>query len=175
MACGNTWFIGRSRLCNFIIHRTIINAMRLFGHPVHPLFIHFPPALLPADFVLSVLAYTQHQEHFLFAGFYCLAGGVVIGIFALITGLLDFFSIPKTDKPAIGTALIHGFVNGLIILIFAVIAYKEFQTYPQLTMPSTAGLIIKGILVVALFAGNYLGGKLIYQHLVGTRQTNKAI
>lgn len=141
--------------------------MKLFGHPIHPLLIHFPTALLPADFVLSLLASAQHDDRFLFAGFYCLVGGISMGLLALITGLIDFFSISKENKPAIGTALLHGFINGIIILVFAVMAYKEFQSYPLLPVPSLAKLIVKAVLVIALFAGNYFGGKLIYQHQVG--------
>ena len=141
--------------------------MKLFGHPVHPLFIHFPTALLPMDFVLSFLGFTNGNPTFAQAGFYCLAGGVLTGFAAIVTGLFDLTNIPKANKIALGSGLLHGFINGCLILVFAVIAYKEWQIYPQSVTATKTMLVIKGILVAALFFGNYLGGRLIYQHFIG--------
>ena len=36
-------------------------------------------------------------------------------------------------------------------------------------MPQMATLIAKAVLVVILFGGNYLGGKLILQHHIGVK------
>jgi uncharacterized membrane protein len=140
--------------------------MKLFGHPLHPLFVHFPTALLPMDLVLSLLYYAKNDASFALAGFYCLVGGVVSGFAAVATGLLDLVNIPKANKVALGSGLIHGFVNGFLLLVFGIIGYKEWQQYPQLFVTPTV-LMIKSILVLALFVGNYLGGRLIYQHFIG--------
>jgi uncharacterized membrane protein len=141
--------------------------MKLFGHPLHPLFIHFPTALLPMDFVLSLLNYLKGDVSFAQAGFYCLIGGVLTGIAAVLTGLLALTDVPKGDKQALGSSLVHGFVNGFLMLVFGVIAYREWQHYPQLPAVTKTTLLVKGILIVALFIGNYLGGRLIYQHFIG--------
>ena len=140
--------------------------MKLFGHPVHPLLIHFPTAFFPMDLFLSGMQYYRQESSFGMAGFYCLAGGVILGLLAMVTGLLDFLKIPRDDKKAFALGLYHGFLNGTIILIFAVLAFKEWQSYPEI-QTSMGSLIVKGILVLTLFAGNYLGGKLIYEHHIG--------
>jgi uncharacterized membrane protein len=141
--------------------------MKVFGHPLHPLFIHFPTALLPMDLVLSALSYSSGDPSFALAGFYCLAGGVLSGLAAITTGLLALTDIPKTNKQALANGLVHGFLNGFLILVFGVMAYKEWQLYPQPPVATITLLLVKGILVIALFVGNYLGGKLIYQHFIG--------
>ncbi|RYY00468.1 MAG: DUF2231 domain-containing protein [Gammaproteobacteria bacterium] len=141
--------------------------MKLFGHPVHPLLIHFPTALLPMDLGLSVLYYTTDNASFYQAGAYCLWAGAALGLVAAVTGLIDFIAIPRTDKTAVALALYHGFLNGSLILIFAVIAYKSWQSFPLPFLPGIKGLVIKSVLVVALFVGNYLGGRLIYTHHIG--------
>ena len=141
--------------------------MKLFGHPVHPLLIHFPTALLPMDLGLSVLYYTTADASFYQAGAYCLWAGAALGILAAVTGLIDFIAIPRADKTAVALALYHGFLNGLLILIFAVIAYKSWQSFPSPFLVGIKGLIIKSILVITLFVGNYLGGRLIYTHHIG--------
>jgi uncharacterized membrane protein len=145
--------------------------MKFFGHPIHPLLIHFPTALLPMDLVLSVLHAYKHENAFALAGFYCLAAAVAMGILAMITGLIDLLAIPKTGKQAMAAALTHGFVNGIILIVFATILYREWQVYPQ-PYSSQGSLVFKGVLVVSLFAGNFLGGQLIYKHHIGIDLTD---
>jgi uncharacterized membrane protein len=141
--------------------------MRIFGHPIHPLLIHFPTALLPMDFVLSSLYLITGNVSFYNAGAYCLWAGTTAGLLAMFTGLIDLAGIPRSNKAALALAIYHGAVNGLIILIFAIIAYKSWQVFPLISMASFAGVTVKGFLVFALFIGNFLGGKLIYTHHIG--------
>ena len=141
--------------------------MKFFGHPIHPMIIHFPTAMLPADLVLSWLYLVKNDPSYGQAGFYCLVGGVALGALALISGLIDLLLIPKENKQALAAGLIHGFINGIIILAYMVIAYKEWKSYPAISLPSNGGLATKTILVLTLFIGNYLGGRLIYKHKVG--------
>ena len=44
--------------------------MKLLGHPVHPLLIHFPTALLPMDLALSGIAFYKNEVAFSMAGLY---------------------------------------------------------------------------------------------------------
>ncbi len=141
--------------------------MKFFDHPVHAMIIHFPTALLPMDLVLSYLAYFYKQESFTNAAFYCLLGGVVSGYLALLTGLLDLVYIPKKKKAAIGSGLMHGFINGTVVLIYSIFLYKVWQSYPDLQAPSVILLSIKSILIITLIIGNHLGGSLIYKHHIG--------
>lgn len=141
--------------------------MKVFGHPIHVMLIHFAVGLLPMDLVLSYLSYQFHEPSFTTAAFYSLIGGVITGYVALLTGLLDLLTIPKENKIALGTGLLHGFINGTVILVYSVFAYKAWQAYPQLTAPTLAALLVKGLLVISLLIGNFLGGKLIYKHHVG--------
>lgn len=141
--------------------------MRFFGHPIHPMIIHFPTALLPADVVLSFLHYYKHDSAFGQAGFYCLIGGVTLGVLALLSGLLDLLFIPKGEKQALASALIHGFVNGTVILVFCIFAYKEWNLYPAVSTPAIGTLVTKAILVLIVIFGNYLGGRLIYKYHIG--------
>jgi uncharacterized membrane protein len=140
--------------------------MKLFGHPIHPLLVHFPTALLPMDLLLSILHYTRNNESFGLAGVYCLWAGVTAGLLTIVTGILDLVAIPRNNKAAWAQGLYHGAVNTTILLVFAALAYKAWQNYPA--VPTSAGnLIVKAILVCGLFVGNYLGGRLIYKHFIG--------
>lgn len=143
--------------------------MKVFGHPLHIMLIHFPTALLPMNVLLSFFAYYTNDSSFLSASFYCLVAGVIGGALAMVTGLIDLFSISRDKKDVFGTAVIHGFTNAIVLLFFGIFAYRGWQAYPEMKTPSMGMLITKLALVIILFGGNYLGGKLILQHHVGVK------
>jgi uncharacterized membrane protein len=143
--------------------------MKLFGHPVHPVFVHFPTALLPMDLAMGILYHTTGNESFYAAGFYCLAGGVLTGAAAILTGLIELVVIPQNEKTAISLALYHGVLNGLIVGIFAAVCWKAYLVFPQPYFSGLNAILIKSALILALFVGNYLGGRLIYRHHIGIK------
>ena len=136
--------------------------MKIFGHPLHMMLIHFPTALLPMDLVLSYLFYRTGNESFGSAAFYCLVGGVGLGLLAGITGLIDLLMIK--DKTSMGAALVHGAINLAVILVFSVFAYKSWKLYPEIQIPTVIILLVKMVTVTFMFVGNYLGGRLILKH-----------
>jgi len=141
--------------------------MKLFGHPVHPLFVHFPTALLPMDLGLTILYKSTGNASLYQAGVYCLSAGTAIGLFALMTGIIDLLAVPRSDKKAIGLALYHGCINGLVVMVFGIIAYKAWLAFPAPFFISGVQIAIKAILIIVLFVGNYLGGRLIYTYYIG--------
>lgn len=143
--------------------------MKILGHPLHMMLIHFPTALLPMDALFSFFAYYNRDSSFLLPAYYCLLAGVIAGALALVTGVIDLLLIKKDNKPAIGIALIHGFVNGTVLIFYGILAYKGWQLFPQLNMPLLSVLILKSGLLIVLFAGNYLGGKLVLQYHIGAK------
>jgi uncharacterized membrane protein len=114
-----------------------------------------------------MFSYYKQDPSFSLAGLYCLSGGVLFGFAAIITGIAELIQIPGSNKPAMATGIIHGSVNCIIILVFGIIAYKTWLGYPLGTAQTLNWIILKAILVLALFVGNYLGGKLIYKYHIG--------
>ena len=104
------------------------------------------------------------------AAFCCLEAGVFTGVLALATGLIDLLRIDKDKKQAIATAIIHGFINLTVLLVFAIFAYKAWQQYPQMTAPQLPALLVKTIMIMVLFVGNYLGGRLIIHYQIGIKK-----
>ena len=148
--------------------------MKLFGHPVHPMLIHFPTALLPMDLALSVIFWLRGDANVYEAGAYCLWAGSALGLLAVLTGLVDLIAIPRTNKKGLALALIHGCLNGILLLTYGVIAYKSWQAFPLPYFSGSAAVAVKSMLVVGLFIGNFLGGRLIYAYYIGIRSTKAA-
>lgn len=142
--------------------------MKIFGHPVHMMLIHFPTALLPMDLVCSVLHYYTGNPSFGHAAFYALAGGVLLGWAAVTTGLLDLAKVATTHPRSLKKALLHGGLNSFVLLFYTLFAYSQYKQYPLLPAASFLTLIVRAVLMGCLVAGNYLGGSLILKDKVAT-------
>src|SRR6185295_12329333 len=72
-------------------------AMRLFGHPVHPMLVAFPIALLALTPIWDALA--------------------CAGVLAVVTGFADLLKIPQSESMTAKVALIHaGLALGVLSL-----------------------------------------------------------
>jgi len=148
--------------------------MKLFGHPPHLMLIHFPSALFPMETVCYGLFYFTGLTSYGEAAYYAVLGGVLLGWAALLFGAWDLIRIPPERDKTIKIALIHGFVNGIVLIGFSVFAYTAFKKYPELPPAKLPVLIVKGFLVLAMLAGNYLGGNLVLKHKLGMQETTKS-
>ena len=73
-------------------------------HPSHPLFVHFPSALLPAAFIFDVLSRIDADLTFTRAAFYNISLGLTVAGFAAITGLVDYLPmVGGSRKKVLGT------------------------------------------------------------------------
>ena len=104
--------------------------MKIFGHPIHLMMIHFPAALLPFDLICSFLAFYTGDETFKFASFYAMAGGVIIGCVAITFGALDLLNVFKEKPDAVKIAVVHGSINTCVIMVynyFGIFAIQELS------------------------------------------------
>lgn len=141
--------------------------MKIFGHPVHLMLIHFPSALLPMDLVCSLLAYCTGTSSFVQASFFAMAGGVVLGILAIVTGAFDLIGVVENKPLAVKKALIHGGINGTVICVYSLLAFRAYRDFPALVPDTVTLLVIKGLLITLMMGGNFLGGNLILKYGVG--------
>ena len=142
--------------------------MKIFGHPVHVMLIHFPSALLPMDFICSLLGYYTSGPSFVMAAFYALIGGVGMGWLAIITGVFDLAKLAEEKNKAVKKALVHAGVNLVVLTGFSLLAYMAWQQYPHLETDTPGELIIKGILIAVMIVGNFIGGSLVLKDRVGS-------
>jgi uncharacterized membrane protein len=141
--------------------------MKILGHPVHMILIHFPSALLPMDFVCSALAFYTGDSNLAYTSFYCMIGGVIFGALAIIAGILDLIGIAEDQPAALRKALIHGGINTSVIIGYSLIAFIAFKNYPAIVSDDLSKIIVKGSLIAFMMVGNYLGGSLILKDKVG--------
>ena len=140
--------------------------MKLFGHPVHLMLIHFPAALFPMELILYFAYFQSGNTSFATASFYSMWGGVAFGWLAVLTGFIDLIKIKDNQAAAKVKALVHGTINATVLTVYSVFAYMLYKDYPALPAATLTALIIKAVLNVGMIAGNYLGGALILKHKI---------
>jgi len=141
--------------------------MKVFGHPIHIMLIHFPSALFPMDLICSFIAYYFGILSFAEASFYAMTGGVLLGFMAVITGFADLISTAEKRPDLVRKILVHGGINTLVIIVYSILAFIAYKHYPELTPDRPALLITKAGLILLMIIGNYLGGNLILKDKIG--------
>jgi uncharacterized membrane protein len=142
--------------------------MKVLKHPIHLMLIHFPAALFPTELIFYYIYYRTGNTSFADASFYSMCAGVMLGWLATITGAIDFIVMETTLTEAKTKALIHGFINTTIVVIYSILACVMYEKYPDLPAATVMMLGAKAILNVLMIGGNYLGGTLILKYKIAT-------
>ena len=136
--------------------------MRLRGHPVHVMLIHFPVALWPAHAALHIFDQHLPAGAAAVAGFWCLAVGTVTGWLAAVCGASDLFAWPPNPEPARWRAACwHLALNGTVLTGYTLLAALEWSRYPAIA-PGRGLLGFELVLLATLGVGNFFGGEIVW-------------
>jgi uncharacterized membrane protein len=138
--------------------------MRLFGHPVHPLVVAFPIALLVLTPLWDGAALLGIAPELALVGYWSELAGLVGGGLALVTGLMDFLTL-KEPPPELTNAALRHAAFALATLGLYVTAFVVRGGASGSVRPLVLGLEIVGAL--GLGATGWLGGHLVFRHGVG--------
>ncbi len=145
--------------------------MKLFGHPVHVMLIHFPAALFPMELICYFIFYKTGNPSFANAAYYAMFGGTVLGWFSVITGAIDLIRI-KDNEALKAKALVHGAVNTTVVVSYSIFTMILYNNYPNLPEATSILLVIKAAVNALMIVGNYLGGNLVLKDKIGVLQPN---
>ncbi len=141
--------------------------MKVFGHPVHLVLVHFPSALFPMDVICSALFLATGETLFGHASVCAAVGGAALGWIAVVFGFIDLIRIPGTRTDAMRRALIHGSINTSTVVAYTVFAFLALKYYPAMTANSVSLLVMKCAVVGGMIIGNFLGGNLVLKDRIG--------
>lgn len=136
----------------------------LFSHPIHPMLVAFPLALLIASFGFDLVAYFLQMPSLWTAGYYCMAGGLIMAAVAAIPGAIDYFGVVPPRSSARTRALQHAFTNIAVIGVF--IAALVYRGGPA-QKPNPISLILQAVGTSLLFISGWLGATLVYRNQIG--------
>jgi uncharacterized membrane protein len=135
----------------------------IFGHPIHVMLVPIPVACFVLT-VFSDLAYagTANMQWANMSA-WLLTAGLVVAVFAIVAGLIDFLSEPRIR--ALGAAWIHVLGNVVVIVLEIFNAFVHSRDAYTSVVPTGLALSIVAVLVLIVTGWN--GWTMVYRHRVG--------
>ena len=128
---------------------------------VHPLFVHFPIALLSTGLLCDILGTIFGRESLHHAGWWCQVFGMISAVFTIATGFLADTVVGHLADP-FPLYDTHGIIQISSSLLFAVLLLWRWKRNSELPeKPLLFIYYIVGVMAVLLqFYGGHLGAKL---------------
>jgi uncharacterized membrane protein len=147
--------------------------MRLFGHPLHPMLVAFPLALLGLAPVCDLLAFFfAAGTRLAVVAHYLELSGLVGGVLAALAGFADFYRLDAPDQQLTRVALTHA---GLALLTLSLFGLAFAFRPPAGVAPSALPLLLElagGALVAAT---GWFGGHLVFRFGVGVEPPSQRV
>ncbi len=141
----------------------ITSSVAILGHPIHPIIVIFPIAFLSAA-AGTDLGYLLTQDFFWArAGIWLLGLGVLSGVAAGVTGMVDFIKIPRVRKRRAGWAHMALNIGALVFSAINVSLRLGNPAGPIVPL----GLILSCTVAGLLLGSGWFGGELTFRHKVG--------
>jgi uncharacterized membrane protein len=144
--------------------------LRLAGHPLHPLLVHFPVALWTIAVFAELGGWAMGRDWWAIS-FGCQALGVLGAVVAMVPGFFDFVALPRSH-PAVDTATFHLLAMSGAWLMF--IASLALRGLPATAAPPLVATTAAGAGFVFMAIGGWLGGRLVYRFGVGVSSTQRS-
>ncbi|MBW4647814.1 MAG: DUF2231 domain-containing protein [Kastovskya adunca ATA6-11-RM4] len=139
------------------------STVAIAGHPLHPAIVTMPIGLLVAATASDVGYWLTGDVFWARAAIWLIGAGLVTGLVAALTGLLDFMRIGRVRKHTAGWA--HMYLNVGALVLSAINLGLRLGGDPAENILFT-GLILSVIVSALLGLSGWYGGELIYRHKV---------
>lgn len=138
---------------------------RIAGHPLHPALVHFPLALWFFAVFCDLTGWWRDNPFWWQMGYWCLTFGVAAALPAIVTGFLDYLTLPPTSA-GFNPATAH-----MMVMLSATTAFGAswmVRTQAGVAVaPSVAALTLALTGAALLAVGGWLGGTLVYRYGIG--------
>lgn len=125
------------------------------GHPLHPMLIVAPAALIPFGFILDAMYRRTGNESYADAAYYSLVGGLVGGVAAGAAGAMDYLAISsRTDIKR--TANVHASLNG------AALALTALNVAQRRSERRGGSLMLSAVAAAGVLVSGWFGGRMVY-------------
>ncbi len=125
----------------------------------HPATVHFPIAFLLGAVALDLYAWWKGRTDLARAANGLMAAGTVLGLVAVATGLLAFFTVRAHTQTAHDQMYWHLGLNAAALVLFAAVYFARRRPEGVGTGVRVAGLVAAGLLA----GGGFLGGQIVYR------------
>lgn len=139
---------------------------RIAGHPLHPMLVPIPIACFVGTLLTDITyAQTANIQWVNFSS-WMLAVGLVVALFAVIAGVIDFFGDRRVRD--LRAVWIHGIGNAVALVIAIINAFVHSRDGYTAVVPT--GLILSSLTVLILLVTGWMGWDMVYRHRVGVAE-----
>lgn len=140
-------------------------------HPIHPMLVHFPIALLSVSVFLDVLAQRWRREECRMVSLYTLVLGVAGALVAVASGAMAEEAVEHSGVPEQVLEL-HESLGFATFWIFAGLLGLRIAWWLEWVQERPLVSVVLGMLGVAvLLVASYFGGSLVYEYGAGVTLT----
>ncbi|ABP56409.1 DUF2231 domain-containing protein [Salinispora tropica] len=138
--------------------------LKVLGHPLHPMLVMFPVALLATAVLFDVVDTVGGPDFLGEVAYWNLTVGLVGGLLAAVAGTFDLLAIP-TGTRAKRVALTHAAANVALILLFAAVWAVRLNADTRAAGGALIAIEIVALAILGISA--WLGGELVDRLGVG--------
>ncbi|MFE9694195.1 DUF2231 domain-containing protein [Micromonospora sp. NPDC005806] len=138
--------------------------LKVLGHPVHPMLVMFPVALLVTAVIFDVVDTVGGPDFLGEVAYWNIAVGLIGGLLAAVAGSVDLLALP-TGTRAKRVGLTHAAANVAVILLFAAVWVVRLNAESRAA--GGALIAIEVVAVAILGVSAWLGGELVDRLGVG--------
>jgi len=142
---------------------TVESRMAIAKHPIHPMLVVYPVALLSLVPLTDLLYLWQGDEFWARLSYWLCVGGLGMGAIAAVVGTLDMFMIRVVRRHV--SAWSH-FMAAVMVLALAAAGVWLRAPDPQAAVWPW-GLLLSGVMLVMVMVAGWLGGTLSFRHGIG--------
>jgi uncharacterized membrane protein len=140
----------------------IVSTVAIFGHPLHPVLVTFPIALLVSALGTDLGYWLTDDPFWARASLWLIGAGFIAGILAAISGMSDFLRIERVRQRSASWA--HMFGNIAALLLTLVNWIIRGFSYTGAVLPF--GILLSVLVASLLGITGWYGGELVYRHKV---------
>jgi uncharacterized membrane protein len=133
------------------------------GHPLHAMVVPIPLTCFIGAFVTDLVYWQSKGVEWETFSVWLLTAGLIMGGFAVLAGLIDFFGSRRIR--ALPQAWIHALGNLAAVFLEVINAFVHSRDGYTAVVPE--GLILSGLSVLILVVTSWFGASMVYRHRVG--------
>ncbi|SCG63526.1 DUF2231 domain-containing protein [Micromonospora halophytica] len=138
--------------------------LKVLGHPVHPMLVMFPVALLVTGTLFDLVDTVGGPDFLGEVAYWNITIGLIGGLLAAVAGTFDLLAIPAGTR-AKRVALTHAAANVAVVLLFAAVWVVRLNAESRAAGGALIAIEVVGLALLGVSA--WLGGELVDRLGVG--------
>jgi uncharacterized membrane protein len=149
--------------------RSTRSYVALAGHPIHPMLVSFPIAYLLGALASDVAFWWSGDPFWARVSLWVIGLGLLMGTLAALAGMMDFMLVREIRRHI--TSWSHFLAAVMMLALTAANWWMRVPDAAQGVLPW--GIFLSAISAASLSFAGWLGGKLVFEHNIGTGDDNE--